>query len=278
MDPVQVDVNDLFQEGHDEGSISTEAVQSLRIADLNDAIRPGLAVNIEDVAASEMILLTLLIDDSGSIRFSSNAQAVRDGYNQIKNEVLRGSRESEEIMIHTRYLNPSIRDENGDMTDILYPFCPIEQAVDMNPQNYDPRGSTPLYDQIFVTLATVQAEMQRWTRLNVPCRSIVVIITDGADLSSSQHSPATIRPVVGTLLSQEVNVICAMGIEDGEGTNFRRVFADMGIPPEWVLTPDNTESDIRRAFGMVSRSVSTASRPATGMTSTQIRGSFEWDQ
>ncbi len=277
IDPGAVDVNELFQEAHEEGTVSQSAMVSLQLTDLNQQIHRGLAINLDDITADEMVLLVQLIDDSGSIRMASNAQAVRDGHNQIIQEVLRASRGSENVMVHTRYLNPSIDDGQGRMTDVLFPFCLLDNAVEMDTHNYNPTGGTPLCDQVFVTLATVQAEMQRFTRMNVPCRSIMCVITDGADVSSRQHDEASIRPVVESMLAAEMNIICAMGIQDDIGTDFTRVFGAMGIPPEWILTPSNTNSDIRRAFGMVSRSVARASQTATGMTSSQIRDTFQWD-
>jgi hypothetical protein len=45
-----------------------------------------------------------------------------------------------------------------------------------------------------------------------------------------------------------------MGISDGS-TDFRQVFASMGIEPRWILTPSSGASDIRRAFQVFSQSV-----------------------
>ena len=58
----------------------------------------------DDVPASQVLLVTMMPDDSGSIRFGGNAQRVRDGHNLIL-EVLSRSKQKEDILAHTRYLN-----------------------------------------------------------------------------------------------------------------------------------------------------------------------------
>ncbi len=55
------------------------------IDDVGPVIQAGLGeVTIDDIATSEVILVSLLIDDSSSIRFvAGNMQAVRDGHNLV---------------------------------------------------------------------------------------------------------------------------------------------------------------------------------------------------
>ena len=297
MDPVDpnasVNIDDLFAQGVDDDVISQAAVASLRQVDLNRRIRPALGVDIDRLAASQMVLVTGLIDDSQSIRAwardehgnevmnergqrVSNADLMREAHNQIVGDVIGESRGGQDVTCHVRYLNPSIA-ANGGMTDILCNYVLLPQVPLLTVDNYNPRGQTPLFDQMAVTLATVQAETLRYINLNMPCRSIVYIITDGADYGSHTHSPRTIRPIVQSMLAQEFNIIAAIGIQDDQGTDFRRVFADCGVPDEWIKTPENTASDMRRTFGFLSRSVSRASRTAGAVTSSQVRASFEWD-
>jgi len=293
-----LDVDDLFDQGVQDDTLTSDAVQSLRQVNLNHRIRPALGVDIERLAASQMVLVAGLIDDSASIRATArdehghdvvdehgnrvtNAMLMREAQNTMRGGVLTESRGGQDITCHVRYLNPSIPDPtapNG-MTDILCNYVLLDQVPILTEANYDPRGQTPLYDQMAVLLATVQAETQRYINLNMPCRSIVYIITDGADYGSRTHNPRTIRPIVQSMLAQEMNIISAMGIQDDQGTNFRDVFTSCGIPDEWIITPRNTPSEIRRAFGLYSRSVSRASRTAGGAvtTTSQVRNAFQWD-
>ena len=57
----------------------------------------------------------------------------------------------------------------------------------------------------------------------------------------------------------EDHIIAAMGIDDGR-TDFRKVFREMGIPDQWILTPGNTPAEIRKAFRVFSSSAVRASQ------------------
>lgn len=235
-----------------DGSLTAASCGILLGADLGAQIQAGLGIDVNDVQASSVTLVALLIDDSGSIRFGSNAQLVRDGHNLVLDSLGR-SKQKDGVLVHTRYLNGTV----------LYPYVPLDQVVRMTSQNYDPMGGTPLYDETGATLATVVAKQQEFITNGVPARGVTVIITDGADEGSRKLTAAKLRPIVQDLLKTEQHIVAGMGIDDGGRTDFRKVFRDMGIPDEWILTPGSNESDIRKAFLMVSQSAVRASQAAS---------------
>jgi hypothetical protein len=255
-----VDLNQLFNGALDSGSVSIDAVQALSVHDIGAQIQAGLGVNVDDVTTSEVTLVTQLIDDSGSIRFASNAGAVRNGHNCVL-EALKDSKQSNGILAHCRYLNGKV----------LYPFCLIPQAELMTSGNYDPNGSTPLYDQTAVTLGTVVAKAQQFEDNSVPVRSVTLIVTDGADQGSMRHTPKTLRPIICDLQKTEMHIVAGMGIDDGT-TDFRKVFRDMGIPDAWVLTPGTTATEIRAAFRLFSQSAIRASQNAASFGQAALGG------
>jgi hypothetical protein len=69
----------------------------------------------------------------------------------------------------------------------------------------------------------------------------------------------------------ENHIIAAMGIDDGR-TDFRQVFQDMGIRDEWILTPGNSQKDIRNAFQVFSQSAVRASQSAGSFSQTSLGG------
>ncbi|AFY40662.1 hypothetical protein Lepto7376_4569 [[Leptolyngbya] sp. PCC 7376] len=245
------DIQSLFQDAHTEGVLSQAAFQSLDVHDLGVQIQAGLGIEVDDVMSSEIVLVTIMPDDSGSIRYSSNAQAVRGGHNAIL-DALDQCPQKDEILIHNRYLNGTV----------LYPYCFLNQAVRMTPQNYDPRLGTPLYDQSLVLLGTVLAKAQEFSDNGVPVRTITLLITDGADVSSQRATAKDIKAVVDDMLKAENHTIAAMGIDDGGATDFRQVFREMGIRDEWVLTPGQGEQEIRQAFQLFSQSAVQVSQAA----------------
>jgi len=116
-----------------------------------------LGISVDDVIASEVVLVTMMPDDSGSIRFSGNVQAVRGGHNSVL-DALGTCQQKDNILAHTRYLNGHV----------LFPYCGLAQAVRMDTSNYDPNQGTPLYDQTIVLLGTVLAKSRNL--LTMACR------------------------------------------------------------------------------------------------------------
>jgi hypothetical protein len=170
-------VNDLFQSAHDEGTLSNQAMQALTVFDIGAQIQAGLGIHVDDVMASEVVLVTIMPDDSGSIQYSGNIQAVRGGHNSVLDALL-ASQQQDNILAHNRYLNG----------DILYPYCPLSQAIRMDTQNYNPSLGTPLYDQTVILLGTVLAKSQEFADNGVPVRTVTLLITDGADCHSTRAS------------------------------------------------------------------------------------------
>lgn len=122
-----------------------------------------------------------------------------------------------------------------------------------------------------VTLGTVIAEVQRFSDKGVPARSVTLIVTDGADCYSRKHRTGDVATIVRDLLKTERHIVATMGIDD-QSTDFRRVFREMGIQDQWILTPGNTASEIRKAFGTFSKSAVRASQSAKSFSQTALGG------
>jgi len=254
-------ISNLFQNAQDDGTLSVAATKALTVVDIGQEIEAAMGVNVDDVQSSEVVLVTLMPDDSGSIRFGGNAQLVRDGHNMVVS-ALRSTKQVDSILAHNRYLNG----------EILYPYQPIENAIEMTSSNYDPNQGTPLYDQTVVLLGTVLAKAQEFIDNGVVARTVTLIISDGADMHSHRSTANDCKKIISDMLKAENHIIAAMGIDDGGSTDFRQVFSEMGIPDEWILTPGNTESEIRSAFQMFSQSAVRASQNAASFSQTALGG------
>lgn len=244
-----MDINDLFKNASADGNLSQASMAALNVVDIGEQILAAMGVNVADVPASEVILVTLLVDDSGSIRFANNAQIIRDGHNSVL-DALSKTMNQDCILVHTRYLNGHV----------LYPYCPVAKATKMNSKNYNPVQGTPLYDQTVVVLGTVLAKAQSFADNGIPCRTITLILTDGADVHSVKHNEKNVSSLVRDMARAESHIIAAMGVKDGDGTDFSSIFRSMGIEDRWILTPGNNDRDIRRAFQLFSRSVNAVSQ------------------
>ncbi|MBP9202902.1 MAG: hypothetical protein KBG28_02875 [Kofleriaceae bacterium] len=244
-------VTSLLADAHKDGTLSVGAMAALDVVDLGAEIQAGLGVNLDDVTASEVLLVTMMPDDSASIASAGNTAAVRDGHNAVL-EALGKSKQAGDVLVHTRYLNGHV----------LTPYAPLDQAVAMTSKNYDPSLGTPLYDQAVVVLGTVVAKAQQLAQAGIAVRTVTLIITDGGDYGSTRFRARDVRALVTDLLAQEHHVVAAMGISDGS-TDFRAVFRDMGIPDRWIMTPGSSAAEIRRAFQVFSRSAASGAGAAT---------------
>jgi hypothetical protein len=232
----------LLTDAHKTGTLSAASMLALDVVDLGAQIQAGLGVAVDDVAASEVVLVTMMPDDSHSIAAAKNTAAVRNGHNLVL-ESLRRSRQSGEVFTHCRYLNGTV----------LYPYVALGDAVEMDDHNYDPCHATPLYDQTVVLLGTVVAKTAELAQAGVPVRTVTLLITDGGDYGSTRCGAKEVRAIVADMLALENHIVAAMGISDGS-TDFRKVFRDMGIPDRWILTPGNSATEIRKAFQVFSQS------------------------
>lgn len=250
----------LFKSALANGAISQAALNAINIRDVGDEINAALGVSVDDVKASEVTLFTSLIDDSGSIRFiSGNTEAVRDGHNLVVDS-LGKTKQKDGILAMCTYMNDGL----------LYPYTHVEKATRMDTGNYDPSGDTPLYDKAVEVLASVIAKCQEFLDNGIPCRTVTAIISDGAD-SGSRKRAADVKEIVTEMLRAENHIIAGMGINDGS-TDFTAVFTKMGIRKEWILTPKNSPSEIRRAFNMLSQSAVRASQAGKTFSQTAMGG------
>ncbi|MGA7729739.1 MAG: hypothetical protein WCD37_00555 [Chloroflexia bacterium] len=253
------DVNSLFAQAHGYGELSDEAYQALSVGDLGAQIQAAMGVPALNVPASRGVLLTMLIDDSGSIQYKGNEQAVRDGYNEIVG-AMKESRQADETLATTRYLNGRV----------LYPYQFLAHVPLLDKHNYQANGGTPLYDQAIGILGTVLAKTLEFARNGTPVSTVTLIVTDGND-EGSTNTARQVYPIVTDMLAQECHIVAGMGIDDGS-TDFRRVFRDMGIHDNWILTPRNDPKEIRRAFQMFSQSAIRASSSGVHFSATAQSG------
>ncbi len=107
-------VSNLFQSAHDDGVLSANSMQALNSFDMGAQIQAGLGVSVNAIHSSEVVLVTIMVDDSGSIRFSGNSKVVRDGHNMVLDALLE-SKQNHSILAHTCYLNGHV----------LFPYHPL---------------------------------------------------------------------------------------------------------------------------------------------------------
>lgn len=248
-----INVNSLFTQAAQDGTISPASLSIL--SGINTQIQSALGVTADNIDASEVFLLGILVDDSSSIASArkkdgtllNNEQNVRDGTN-LAVDALRDSKSENDILLLVETLNQGV----------LFPYQPIAQAPKLTNANYRGYGNTPLYDKSIGMLGAVIAKEQEFAAQGVPVRTATLIVSDGADVGSLRRAHE-VAVIVQDMLRRENHIVAAMGIDDEE-TDFVAVFSSMGISPQWILTPKNDPSSIRKAFQVFSNSAKQASQ------------------
>ena len=254
MTTSNVSVPELFGGALDDGDISPGSNSLLMAPDVGQQITAALGVPADQLESSEVFNFGALLDDSGSIRFGGNTEHVRDGVNMVLRE-LRDTNARDDMMVQLLQLNdPPVCN-----------FTRLVNAPELDGQNYNPTGGTPLYDQSVVFLGAQLAKAREFAEQGVPCRSVSLIVSDGADVHSTRNTASDVRKLVEDMLRQETHIVAFMGIDDGD-TDFRQVAREMGIPDEWVLTPGSNREELKAAFAVVSRASKTASQGAASFS------------
>jgi hypothetical protein len=241
----------LFADAAQAGTI-TAATSSFLSGHLGDVVIAGAAgMDTSSIEASDVTLVTVLIDKSSSIASRALEQAIRDGQNLLV-DAFASSREKDSVLMALWTFN--------DELTVHHAYLPVSDATKLDAQSYNAIGSTRLYDTWCDALAANVAYAQRLQASGTPCRSIVVVITDGEDCGS-RRSAAACAKISRELLASEQFVLAFVGV--GSDVDFQGVALRMGVPKDCIaVQKDATPATLRQLFRMVSQSAIRASRGA----------------
>lgn len=237
------DVMDLLAQAVQNGVLSA-GTQSLISGNLGQIVIAGAAgTDMENIDATDVTLVTLLIDASSSIHDSGLTSAVREGHKQLL-EAFGKSRERNAILVATWLFSDELR--------ILHSYVPIEDAVALDLHNYQPCGCTILNDAWCDALTANVAYAEKLRAHGTPCRSVAIVITDGDDCGS-KRSMVDCQRLSRELLKTEQFILAFVGV--GNEQHFRDVAGSMGVPAGNVqVETEARSSNVRRIFHMVSQS------------------------
>ena len=252
-------LNQLLGRATTTGTLSAQS-SSLITGNLGNLVVAGAAgMDAEDITAADVTLITMIIDKSSSIAGSGLEQAVRDGQNALL-DAMTASKEADAVMCACWTFNHA--------QEVVHAYVPVSDATRLDPSNYRADGTTHLYDTWIDALTSNVAYAQSLRDAGTPCRSIVVVVTDGYDCGSKRPARAC-KTLSEDLLRSEQFVLAFVGV--GPDGDFKKVARSMGIPDKCILVQSQaTPSAIRQAFTMVSQSAIRASQgliqpgPATG--------------
>jgi hypothetical protein len=134
----------------------------------------------EPTDKTDKILVNVVLDRSGSM--GSVRQSTIDGYN----EYLNGLRKDTESEYSLTLIQFDLVAAKADLT-ISYVDKPLAEVHDLTPADYEPRGSTPLYDAIGECIRRVEAKGRG---------VITLIVTDGHENASTEFTRDSVKALI----------------------------------------------------------------------------------
>ena len=236
-------IRDLVKRAFVRGDLSRESVEVLASGGVSTELVAGLNSNAQ---GGEVLLVTIVVDDSASIRHANAMEALKQGHNRLL-DLLSETRGDTTVLVSTRFLNGKI----------INRYVPVSQAQRLNDQNYSKfsLGVTPLYYQSVLTLGTVMAQVHQLESEGSSVRSITLLITDGEEQSGHTTKPHEVAWLVRDLMNTGRALVAAYAV--GYGAALEDVFTDMGIERKWIInSPDALSSLLAFAEAAVQASIS----------------------
>jgi uncharacterized protein YegL len=233
------------------GTISA-ATSTLLSGDLGAVIIAGAAgKDTEDIETSDVTLVTLLVDASSSIHSAGLEEAIRQGQNALI-DALGGTRERASILVALWTFNHDLQ--------VVHSYVQLDDVTRLDATNYAGLGATRLYDTWCDALTANVAYAEQLRSSGTPCKSVVVVITDGEDCGSKRRAADCAR-LSRDLLASEQFTLAFVGVG---GADFRGLAREMGVPDGCIAVQEKaTASSIRQVFRMVSQSAIRASQGRT---------------
>ena len=224
--------------------------QSILTGNLGAVVIAGAAGKAaEDIVASDVLLVTLIVDASSSIHARGLEDAVRDGSNMFV-DALNATRERESVLMAVWSFN--------DDTRVIHSYVGLDDVTRLDKKNYAGVGCTRLYDTWIDALTANVVYAQRLRDSGTPCKSIVVVVTDGEDVGSKRRA-AECKRLSEQLLASEQFTLAFVGV--GTDVEFHKDARDKGMPDGCIaVQAQTTPSAIRNVFRMVSQSAIRASQ------------------
>lgn len=251
----------LLNSSYYEGLLSPESAKAL--AALPQHPEEIAAALGSDATGTDVMLVTILVDDSLSIRdITSGRQAEERGHDRLL-EVL-GRRTETNVLVHTRLLN------RGSFS----PYSSLQSARNLREHLHLSPDGTPLYRQSLLTLGSVMAKSLQLEQQGKRVRTVTLIITDGDDNRSGHTTATHVRFWVQDMMVHASNhIIAGMGI----GATYARVFRDMGIPKAFIFKAGATAEEINKMFDSFEKTVLLPAAASEGSFRQLVAGSSEGD-
>ena len=208
------------------------------IFDVTAQIAPN--IDVDDIENDHMYLMSIAQDCSGSMYGYTGEmnKAIRNFVQSIQD-----SKQDDEMLVSMTAFNGNI-DSSG-----------FQNVTDLS-TNYSAGGSTAMYDAILVAAKQLTDYMDQLNSSGVRTRGGLVIFSDGED-NVSRHSANEAAKAIAELKAQEV-VVAFIAF----GYYANGIASRLGIDQKNTLATDASPSELRKIWGILSKSAISSSKSA----------------
>lgn len=218
-------------------------MDEMNMYDVTAQIAPSLAV--DEIENDHMYVLGVAQDRSGTM---GPYDSDMNGAMQNFVESVQGSKSDDEMLVSVTTFNSTVSSTG------------FQNVADLD-TTYWSGGCTALYDAIIVAAKQVIDYVDQLNASGVRTRGGLVIYSDGKD-NVSQNDAAAAAKMIAELIRREIMVAFVAFWQDAHG-----IAKSLGVEPHNVLETDATPSELRRVWGIISKSAVSASKSAAAGSS-----------
>lgn len=202
-------------------------------------------ISVDEIENDHMYLMGIARDRSGSMDdYSSDMQQAMGGF--VKS--IQDSKQDDEMLVSVTDFDSRVKSSG------------FQNVADIDTSFYA-GGCTAMYDAIIVAAQQLTDYMDQLNDSGVRARGALVIFSDGADNSSTNSAQAA-ADVISKLLKREIVVAFIAFGSDAHG-----IAQSIGVPQQNVMETDASPSELRKIWGILSKSAISSSKSAAAGSS-----------
>jgi uncharacterized protein YegL len=206
--------------------------------DINATIAPN--IDIDEIENDHMYLLSVPRDRSGSMDIYTG-EMQKSMQNFVKS--IQDSKQDDEMLVSITDFDSRI-DSSG-----------FQNVADID-TTYNAHGCTAMYDAIIAASQQLEDYMDQLNNSGVRTRGAMCIFSDGQD-NNSQYGASDAAKAIERLLKKEIVVAFVAFGSDAHG-----IAQNLGIPQQNIMETDASPSELRKIWGIISKSAISSSKSA----------------
>jgi len=206
--------------------------------DVTAQIAPNISV--DEIENDHMYLMSIARDHSGSM--SGYAGEMREAMDNFVKSI-QDSKQDDEMLISVTEFDSTVTSSG------------FQNVADLS-TDFRAGGCTAMYDAIIVAAQQLTDYMDQLNNSGVRTRGGLVVFSDGCD-NESKHTVKEAADAIQNLLKREVVVAFVAFGSDAHG-----IAQSLGVPQYNVMETDASPSELRKIWGILSKSAISSSKSA----------------